>query len=315
MKVKPKNMLKKLVFQAVAGEGSTAKWVVAVVRGDHDVNEAKLARTAKEKFGIAGVQLVDSPEVRAAWTIGFVGPDAAAKCDGAVMVVDPDAAQDTFWATGGNEIDYHVKYFNWRREVGAALDDAKKVAVADVRNAIDGDPSPKNDGGVLKTSKGIEIGHVFKLGTKYSTALEAKYLDDKGQQHPFIMGCYGIGVGRILIAAVESLNDENGIVWPVAIAPYSVIVTPVRYEGETKDVADRLHDELNAAGIDTILDDRDARPGFKFADADLIGIPVRITIGDRGLKNGEVEMKKRTAKESTLVKLENIMGAVREALK
>src|SRR5206468_821437 len=141
----------------------------------------------------------------------------------AVLIVDPDSAQGGFWASGSNEIDYHVKYFNWRRECGAALDDASKVAIADIRNAAAGDPSPKNDGGKLQTSKGIEIGHVFKLGTKYSEALGANYLDDKGAQHPMIMGCYGIGIGRILISAVEAFHDEKGILWPAAIAPFSVV--------------------------------------------------------------------------------------------
>ncbi len=312
MKVKPKNMLKTLVFQA-GGKGGPA-WVVAVVRGDHDVNEAKLSKTAREKFGVESIALVDNEDVRRAWTIGFVGPDAACKNDAAVLLIDFDAAQGGFWASGGNEVDHHVKYFNWRRECGAALDDVKKVAVADIRNAIEGDPSPKNDGGKLRTSKGIEIGHVFKLGTKYSDALGANFLDDKGAQNPIIMGCYGIGVGRILISAIEAFHDDKGIIWPVPIAPYSVVITPIKYDGEVKAAADKLHDELNAAGIDTLLDDRDARPGFKFADADLIGIPVRLTVGDRGLKEGKIELKRRKAAEPEMVAAGDVMGAVREAL-
>ena len=144
----------------------------------------------------------------------------------------------------------------------------------------------------MQASKGIEIGHVFKLGTKYSDALGANFLDENGQHKPVIMGCYGIGVGRILIAAVESLHDDKGIIWPTAIAPYTVIVTPIKYEAEVKIASDQLYEQLNAAGIDALLDDRDARAGFKFADADLIGIPYRITIGDRGLKEGKVELKK-----------------------
>src|SRR5204863_7995818 len=131
---------------------------------------------------------------------------AAIKYAETVVIVDLDAAQDWFWATGANETDYHVKHFNWFRECGDKLADPKKVAVADIRNAAAGDPSPKNDGGVLQASKGIEIGHVFKLGTKYSDALDAKFKDDGGGEHPFIMGCYGIGIGRILIAAIEALH-------------------------------------------------------------------------------------------------------------
>jgi len=321
MKVKPKNMLKTLVFRVVEQASNTRpenlanpKWVVAVVRGDHDVNEAKLKAAAKKQFNIDAIELVDNPEVRKEWAIGFCGPDKAVKDPNTVVLVDPDAAQGGFWAAGANEVDYHVKYFNWFRECGDKLADPRKVGVADIRNAMNGDPSPKNDGGVLKSSKGIEIGHVFKLGTKYSVAMDAKFIDEKGERLPFIMGCYGIGVGRILIAAIESLHDDKGIVWPAAIAPYQCVITPIKYEGEVKDLADKLHDELNAAGIDTILDDRDARPGFKFADADLVGFPVRINIGDRGLKEGKVELKKRTEKDAVMVSVDQVLSAVRQSL-
>jgi prolyl-tRNA synthetase len=320
MKVKPKNMLKTLVFRTDAkgpalSSGVNPAWVVAVVRGDHDVNEAKLKKAAKEHFQVGIQPLVDDPAVREKWTIGFVGPDAATRAADAVLIVDPDAAQGGFWATGANEVDHHVKHFNWFRESGDKLADPKKTAVADIRNAIAGDPSPKNDGGKLISSKGIEIGHVFKLGTKYSDALGANYLDDAGQQHPLIMGCYGIGIGRILIAAVESMHDDKGIIWPAAIAPFSVVVTPIKYDGEIKAAADKLYEQLNAAGIDTLLDDRDARPGFKFADADLIGFPVRLTVGDRGLKEGKIELKRRKAAEPEMVALDSVVERVREALK
>jgi prolyl-tRNA synthetase len=319
MKVKTKNLLKTLVFRTDAAgptqeSGVNPRWVVAVVRGDHEVNEAKLKKAAAEKFDIHGFTMVDDPEVRANWVIGFIAPDAAIKNKQAVLLVDPDAAQPGFWATGANEIDYHYKHFNWFRECGEALADPKKTAIADIRNATAGDPSPKNDGGKLQASKGIEIGHVFKLGTKYSDALGANYLDEKGQHHPLIMGCYGIGVGRILIAAVESLHDDKGIIWPMAIAPYSVVVTPIKYDGEVKTAADKLYEELTAAGVDTLLDDRDARAGSKFADADLIGIPIRITIGDRGLKDGKVELKKRSAAEAEMVGVGEIVAKVKEMI-
>jgi prolyl-tRNA synthetase len=319
MKVKTKNILKTLVFKT-AGKGDTQesgvdpRWVVAVIRGDHDVNESKLKKAAKEHFDVSEMAMVDDPEVRAEWTIGFIAPDAAAKNKRAVLLVDPDAAQGGFWATGANEVDYHYKHFNWFRECGDALADPKKTAIADIRNAVAGDPSPKNDGGKLRASKGIEIGHVFKLGTRYSTALDANFLDGAGQQHPMIMGCYGIGVGRILIAAVESLHDEKGIRWPVAIAPFSVVVTPIKYDGEVRAAADRLYDQLNGAGIDTLLDDRDARPGFKFADADLIGFPVRVTVGDRGLKDGKVEVKQRSAAAPEMVDVAAVVDRVRALL-
>ncbi len=312
MKVKPKNMLKTLVFKATGGE---VDWVVAVVRGDHEVNESKLKKAAGEKFGVAAIELTDDEAVRQQWAIGFVSPTAALKAVKAGLLIDPDAAQGGFWAGGANEIDYHVKHFNWRRECGDSLNDPKKVAVADIRNAAAGDPSPKNDGGKLVASKGIEIGHVFKLGTKYSDALGADFLDEKGEKHPMIMGCYGIGVGRILIAAVEAFHDDKGMVWPTAIAPYSVIITPIKYDGEVKAAADRLYEQLNAAGIDTLLDDRDQRPGVKFNDADLIGIPVRVNIGDRGLKEGKFELKRRKVVETEMVAMEAIVDRVQAVLR
>ncbi|MGH7179244.1 MAG: proline--tRNA ligase [Tepidisphaeraceae bacterium] len=320
MKVKPKNMLKTLVFRtgntgAAAESGTNPKWLVAVVRGDHDVNEAKLASTAREHFKIAKILMEDSPDVRADWAIGFVGPDAAVKSLETVLVVDPDAAQGGFWATGANKVDHHVKHFNWFRECGDKLADPKKTIVADIRNAAAGDPSPKNDGGKLAARRGIEVGHVFKLGTKYSESLEASFLDEKGASHPILMGCYGIGIGRILIAAVETSHDDMGIIWPSAIAPYSVVITPIKYDGEVKTVADKLHDDLNAAGIDTILDDRDARPGFKFADADLIGFPIRINVGDRGLKEGKVELKQRQAADAEMIAMDTVVERIRALLR
>jgi len=312
LKVKPKNMLKTLVFSAQSS--TPTQWLIAVVRGDHEVNEAKLARIAKEKFGITSVSLADTPATKENFAIGFVGPDAAIKHPRAVLLIDPDAAQGGFWASGANEIDYHVKHFNWFRECGDQLANPAKVAVADIRNAQNSDPSPKNDGGKLKASRGIEIGHVFKLGTKYSDALGADFLDDAGQKHPMIMGCYGIGIGRILIAAVESFHDDKGILWPMAIAPYTVVITPIKYEGEVKSAADKLYAELGAAGIDTLLDDRDARPGFKFADADLIGVPIRITVGDRGLKEGKVEIKLRSQAEPVMVGVGEVIEQVRKMI-
>jgi len=320
LKVKPKNMLKTLVFRTnhagpVSENATRPHWLVAVVRGDHDVNTAKLSQVARQVFQIDSIEMKDDPEVRAKWAIGFVGPDAATRALDAVLVIDPDAAREGFWATGANQVDYHVKHFNWFRECGDKLADPKKTAVADIRNAVAGDPSPLNDGGTLAASTGIEIGHVFKLGTKYSEKLGAEFLDDKGVRHPMIMGCYGIGVGRILIAAVESSHDDKGIIWPASIAPFSVIVTPIKNEGEIKSTAELLYTRLNEAGIDTLLDDRDARPGVKFNDADLIGFPLRITIGDRGLKEGKVELKLRTSKDSENVAIDAVIERVRALLK
>jgi prolyl-tRNA synthetase len=189
------------------------------------------------------------------------------------------------------------------------------VLVADIRNAVEGDPSPMNDGGKLSLRRAIEVGHVFKLGTKYSDALGATYLDDKGAAHPLIMGCYGIGIGRLLVAAIEAHHDDRGIIWPALIAPFSVVLTPIKYDGEVKAVADELYKTLTAAGIDTILDDRDVRPGVKFADADLVGFPIRINIGDRGLKEGKAELKRRDSSDLLSIEVNRILDQVASILK
>ncbi|MFA7237709.1 MAG: proline--tRNA ligase [Phycisphaeraceae bacterium] len=305
MKVKPKNMLKTLVCKA------GKQWVIGVVRGDHDLNEGKL----RAACGLADLQLADENEAKAAgFTIGFVGPQIAATRKDVTMIVDHDAAQGGFWASGANEVDHHVKHFNWKRDAPApAPGSGSEIKVADIRNAADGDPSPKNDGGVLKASKGIEIGHVFKLGTKYTKALDVTVLDANQTAVQVIMGCYGIGINRILAAALEREGggDANGIIWPMALAPYQVVITPVQYKDAVKEKADELYQQLSEAGVEVLLDDRDERPGVKFKDADLIGIPLRIVIGDKGLANGEVEFKMRTAEKAELVKVDAVVGRVK----
>jgi prolyl-tRNA synthetase len=322
LKVRPGQMLKTLVFcvrdahpDARVENLAHPNWLVAVVRGDHDVNESKLSRAAVDHFHIEQVTLGDSPEVRNAWAIGFVGPDAAVRNPGAVMLIDPDAAQDGLWVAGANQVHYHVKHFNWFRECGDRLADPRKVIVADIRNAVEGDPSPLNDGGVLRIRRAIEVGHTFQLGTRYSDALGATYLDDKSVAHPIIMGCYGIGIGRLLAAVVEANHDEHGIIWPASLAPYQVVLTPIRYDGEVKRVTDQLYEELGAAGIDTLLDDRDVRPGVKFADADLIGFPIRINIGERGLQQRNVELKRRQDSEARGVAIESVVPLIHEMLR
>jgi prolyl-tRNA synthetase len=318
--VEPRRVLKTLVFRTgttspTLESGVNARWVVAVVRGDHEVNEAKLARAARDAFHVEGLHLADDEDVRARWTVGFVGPDAAIANLQAVLIVDPDAAQGGVdWAAGANEADHHVRHFNWFRECGQNLADPKKVVVADVRNARTGDPSPADDGGRLVLSPAIEVGHVSQHGTAYAEALNAYVQDEAGRQRPVMMGCCEVGIGRILAAAVEVRHDDRGIVWPAALAPYAVVVTPVRYDGETRSAADRVYGELVEAGIDVLLDDRDARPGSKFADADLIGFPVRLTIGERGLKEGKLELKRRAFPEPETLPMHEALEYVRRAL-
>jgi prolyl-tRNA synthetase len=294
MKVKPDRMLKSIVFKVLEhGEGSAGKsWVVAVVRGDHDVNEGKVKTAA----GAKKIELAPEKEARSAgFAIGYVSPKTVNTVPGTMLLIDPDVSGGGFWASGSDKIDYHVKHFNWRREVGAKLDDAGYVKVADVRNALAGDPSPRAKDAKLVTGRGIEVGHIFKLGTKYSEAMGLTVLDETQQRRTVIMGCYGIGVSRTMASSVEQNHDTDGIVWPAPIAPYHVIITTLK--AEHLPVAEKLAAELGAAGCEVLIDDRDERPGVKFKDADLIGVPIRIVIGDKALAENAVEFKPRKSKD------------------
>jgi prolyl-tRNA synthetase len=305
MKVKPDRMLKSIVFsvQAASGGGVAggggAKWVVAVVRGDHDVNEGKVKAAVRALTGDAGatVALADEKAAReAGFAIGYVSPRTVNLVPGTLLVIDHDAAQGGFWASGADQKDHHVKHFNWKREVGARLHDKSYVKVCDVRNALAGDPSPRAPGAKLETGRGIEVGHIFKLGTKYSDAMGLAVLDQSQQKKSVIMGCYGIGVSRTMASSVEQNHDADGIIWPAHIAPYHVIITVLKPEAsEQVECARRLAVELSAAGLDVLIDDREERAGVKFKDADLIGIPVRLTTGDKALAEGAVEFKARKA--------------------
>jgi prolyl-tRNA synthetase len=332
LKVKPPRMLKTLVFTRLDGQG----FVIGVVPGDKQVNAAKL----QEAAGVGSIELDEASARAAGFAIGYVGPQVVVGRKDTFLVVDPDAAQPGFWATGANRRDYHVKHFNWDRDVVAKqaagnfdrtdaasnslpgaqaeppiLDSWIEPRVADIRDAVDGDPSPLNDGGVLKESRGVEVGHVFKLGTVYSEKMGATFLDENNAEKPVIMGCYGIGVGRILLSAVETSHDDRGIIWPINIAPYEVVVTPIKYDGVAKTKADAIYDELKAKGVDVLLDDRDDRPGSKFADADLIGIPLRVVVGDRGLSKGVVELKSRRTGETRDVEVADVVPEVQNELR
>jgi len=307
-KLKPQNMLKTLICRATFAEAAPTgpDWIVAVVRGDHELNETKLLTAARKHFdGLEAVELADDDAPHeAGFKIGFVGPHAVVEIATSVIVADADAARGGFWVTGANAVDKHARHFNWQRDVLAPLGDAAetRVLVEDIRNAVEGDRSPRNDGGVLRESRGIEVGHVFKLGTKYSKQLGATFLDEDGNQQPCIMGCYGIGINRILASAIEIGNDEDGCVLPVSIAPFEVEVVPLNNDKpEVVAEAERIYGELAAAGADVLIDDRDTRPGVKFKDADLIGIPLRVVVGERGLRDGNVEIKRRTDAKASAV--------------
>jgi prolyl-tRNA synthetase len=210
---------------------------------------------------------------------------------------------------GANEEDFHHVGVNWGRDV------AEPLLVADIRNVVEGDPSP--DGcGQLAIQRGIEVGHVFYLGTKYSEAMNATYLDEGGKPRLMEMGCYGIGITRILGAAIEQSHDDRGMIWPASIAPFAVVICPIGYDRSdaVRCACDQLHADLTAAGIDVVLDDRGERPGAMFADWELIGVPHRVVIGDRGLKDGMVEYQGRRDAQAEVVPLSGVMDWLRAKL-
>lgn len=293
---KPSDMIKTLIYvdprkNEKTGAPLQPLPVVALVRGDHEINEAKLNRAAGARLELAGEGVIQNLTGAA---VGFAGPQRLIE-KVSKLIVDPAVVGMRNACTGANTTDYHVTNLNPGRDFPVS---GEKVLVADVRNVVEGDLSPKRSGSPLRLKTAIEVGHVFKLGTKYSDSLKATFLDQDGKPKPFIMGCYGIGVNRILAAAIESHHDENGIKWPAAIAPFEVLIVALDpREAEVMSTTHKLHDELAAAGVDVLLDDRDERAGFKFKDADLIGVPVRITVGKKSLAEGVVELKQRGSAE------------------
>lgn len=283
----PAEMLKTLIYLA------DDRPLALLVRGDHEANEGKLRRAV----GAQKLALADPDAIQKATgaPVGFAGP-VGLKIP---IWADRDAAALAVAVAGANQADKHLTGVTVGRDF--QLDPAQ---VADLRNAAEGDPCPKC-GAALSLRHAVEVGHVFKLGTKYSHALGARFLDDSEQQHAIIMGCYGIGVNRILAALIETKHDEQGIVWPMALAPYEVLLAPLNVTQEdVMQAAESLHDTLIAAGVDVLLDDRDARAGVKFKDADLIGIPLRVVIGGRSLKEGKLEIKWRWEAEPMMIELE-----------
>ncbi|MEO5699699.1 MAG: proline--tRNA ligase [Casimicrobiaceae bacterium] len=277
-----------------------------LIRGDHMLNEVKAGKIA----GLGDWRWATDPEIRAATGCapGYLGPVGIAA--DLPLVVDRSVAVMGDFVCGANEVDYHLRGVNFGRDV------REPDLVADLRNVVDGDPSPDGKG-TLFIQRGIEVGHVFALGTRYSDAMGASFLDAEGQSHLMEMGCYGIGVTRIVAAAIEQNHDARGIVWTDAMAPFQVAIAPVGYDRSAgvREAADRLHDSLEAAGIEVLMDDRGERPGVMFADLELIGIPHRITIGDRGLKDGKVEYQARGDNApAALVPLDDIADFVRERL-
>ena len=284
LSLQPNQIVKTLIFSA---DGNT---VAALIRGDHEVNEVKL----KNLLGADQLELAD-PHLVAEVTgapMGFAGPVGLKT----KMIADHAVRNMVDFVTGANKEDFHLRNVNLERDFSVNQ-------FADLRMIMHGDRCPRCDG-ELNFGRGIEVGHVFKLGTKYSKAMRAVFLDEQGEEKLFFMGCYGIGIARTVAAAIEQKHDEDGIIFPISIAPFEVALLPLQmHERDVVDAAQKIYDACVAGGVDVLMDDRDVRPGVKFKDADLLGTPLQVTVGERTLKQGMVEIKARSERESTKVLL------------
>jgi len=299
--VSASSMVKSLVFLA------DDEPVIVLLRGNHELNEIKL----NNLLGCANLEMA-SDEVVVKVTgapVGFAGPVGLK----VKIIADLDIKGMKNFVTGGNAKDLHLKNVNLGR-------DFTVTRFADIRNVVHGDLCPRCEDGILEMWRGIEVGHVFKLGTKYSKALKAAYLDDAGKEQIIFMGCYGIGIGRTVAACIEQNHDENGITFPLPIAPFHCIISALNMKEDTvREASETIYQQLVSSGVEVLLDDRDERPGFKFKDADLIGIPLRIVVGSKNLAEGKVELKVRNTGEVTLLPIgdavDKVKALVAEALK
>ena len=287
-----KKFAKTLIYNA------DGRIVAVMVRGDREVNEVKVSNALG---GIINLDMASAEEVFAATNaqIGFAGP-IGIKVD--ELLVDEEVSKMYNFIVGANETGYHIENVNYGRDFTGT--------VGDFRNITAGEKCPEC-GGEVTISRGTEVGHIFKLGTKYSEAMNATFIDENGKEKPFIMGCYGIGVTRTLASIVEQHHDDNGIIWPLSVAPYHISVIPVNIKDEAQmEIANKLYEELRAIGVDALLDDRNERAGVKFKDSELIGIPMRVTVGKK-ITDGEVEFKLRDGEMET-IKIEEVVSRVRD---
>ncbi len=293
----------KSIVLAVDQEGG-AQLFLLLLRADHELNEVKASKVP----GLTDFRFATEAEIIVYFGTppGYLGPVKTKKA--LTVVADRTVANMSDFVCGANQEGHHLTGVNWGR-------DLPEPVVADLRNVIAGDASPDGKG-TLEICRGIEVGHVFQLGTRYSESMNAVYLDEKGQSQPMVMGCYGIGVTRLLGAAIEQCFDDKGIIWPVSIAPFQVVLCPMGYDRSdmVREASDKLYQDLTAAGIEVILDDRGERPGAMFADWELIGVPYRVVIGERGLKEGQLEVQARTDAEASNVPVTEVLNKVREAI-
>ena len=289
-------------IKAVAYQNEKDEIVLAFVRGDHEVNEIKVLNAV----GAIALRMADEAAIRTVGgEPGFMSPIGVKK--GTKIVVDSTVMEMVNAVAGANEVDTHYKNVTPKRDFGEPI-------VTDIRLVQEGDPCPRC-GAPLKMTRGIEAGQVFMLGTKYSEALHATFLDENGKEKPLVMGCYGIGVGRTMAAAIEQNNDKDGIIWPKAIAPFEVVVVPVNAKvPEQLEMAEKIYSELKAVGIDVLLDDRKERAGVKFKDCDLIGYPLRVTVGPKAIEEGTVELRIRKTGETIVETKEAYLSKVQKLL-
>jgi len=296
----PADMIKTLVYSA------DEDIIVAVIRGDHELNPEKLTQALSGRHAELADETTIEKLTQAA--VGFAGPmELAAKAQ--VVLIDHAVAAMPRGVTGANQTDYHIKNVVPGRDFPLTGDN---IAITDIRNAVEGDTYK---GQKLLFRRGIEVGQVFKLGTKYSQKLKATFLDENGAEHPCLMGCYGIGINRIMASAIELGNDKDGIIWPISIAPFEVLITTANpNDPEVSRAAEQLYDQMRKDNIDVLLDDRALRAGVKFKDADLIGIPIRVTVGKRALAEGNVEIKLRREEQRQTVSLAGTVDKVKEQI-
>lgn len=301
LKSDPAQSVKALLVQSVADDKGHAPVVALFLRGDHELNEIK----AEKHAAIAAPLTFATEEQISALGLssGFIGPQGLVE-KGLTVIVDRAASVLSDFIAGGNEVDKHAIGVNWDR-------DARFTEVYDLRNVVEGDPSPDGQG-TLQIKRGIEVGHIFQLGQKYSEALNCKVLGEDGKPLVVTMGCYGIGVTRVVASAIEQNFDDKGIIWPMAIAPFEVAIVPMNAHKSprTLEAAEALYAELQAAGYDVLLDDRNERPGVKFSDLELTGIPHRIVIGEKGLDAGTFEYKGRTDSESVNISKTELLAKI-----